>query len=109
MTARKFCASASAILSHVKYASDTSKLFLVETLCLPVLSYTCESLNFSRKQLYQLNVCWNNIYRKKSSIFCERVKFVHLYAQRKLILVLTLFHSASDVLRICAYNVYPVT
>jgi len=65
VTVRKFCASANAILSHVKYASEMSKLFLVETFCLPVLSYSCESLNFSRKQLSQLNVCWNNICRKK--------------------------------------------
>jgi len=90
-TVRKFYASANAnvvmqILSHVKYASEMSKLFLVETFCLPelglfhtgastrreysrqceialMLSYSFESLNFSRKQLSQLNVCWNNIYR----------------------------------------------
>ena len=56
-TVRKCYASANAILSHVKYASEMSKLFLVETFCIPVLSYSCESLNFSRKQLSQLNVC----------------------------------------------------
>ena len=60
VTVIKFYASANAILSHVKYASEMSKLFLVETFCLPVLSYSCESLNLSRKQLSQLNVCWNN-------------------------------------------------
>jgi len=64
-TVRKFYASANAILSPLKYASEMSKLFLVETFCLPVLSYSCESLNFSRKQLSQLNVCWNNIYIEK--------------------------------------------
>ena len=61
-TVRKFHASANAILSHVKYASEMSKLFLVETFCLPVLSYSCESLNFSRRRLSQLNVCWDNLY-----------------------------------------------
>ena len=69
-TVRKFHAYANAILSHVKYASEMSKLFLVETFCLPVLSYSCESLNFSRKQLSQLNVCWNYIYRKIFHITC---------------------------------------
>jgi len=41
--------------------------------------------------------------------FCERVDFVHLYAQRKLIFVQKLFQSASDVLRICAYMYNNVT
>jgi len=59
-----FMSLQNAILSHVMYASEMSKLFLVEIFCLPVLSYSCESLNFSRKQLSRLNVCWNNIYRK---------------------------------------------
>jgi len=36
-------------------------------------------------------------------MFCKRVDFVHLYAQRKLIFVQKHFQSASDVLRICAY------
>jgi len=53
-TVRKFYASANAILSHVKYASEMSKLFLVKTFCLPVLSYSCESLNFSRKPVADL-------------------------------------------------------
>jgi len=37
-TTRKFYASANAILSHVKYASEMLKLYLVEACCLPVLS-----------------------------------------------------------------------
>ena len=57
VTARKFYASANAILNHVKYASEMLKLFLVETFCLPALSYSYESLNFSSKQLSQLSVC----------------------------------------------------
>ena len=44
---------------------------------------------------------WESV--KELICFCERVDFVHLYAQRKLIFVQKLFQSASDVLRICAY------
>jgi len=44
---------------------------------------------------------WESV--KELICFCERVDFVHLYAQRKLIFVQKFFQSASDVLRICAY------
>jgi len=95
MIVRKFYASINAILSHVKYASEMSKLFLVETFCLPVLRYSCECINLSKKQPSQLNVCCNNIYRKIFNMnlwesvkeLCERVDFVHLYAERKLKLI----------------------
>ena len=43
------------------------------------------------------------ICKRTDICFCERVDFVHLYAQRKLVFVQKLFQSASDVLRICAY------
>jgi len=39
VTVRKSYASANAILSHAKYASEMSKLFLVETFSIAVLSY----------------------------------------------------------------------
>ena len=35
---------------------------------------------------------------------CERVDFVHLYAQRKLILGQKLLQAPSDVIRICAIH-----
>ena len=44
---------------------------------------------------------WESL--KELICFCERLDFVHLYAQRKLIFVQKLFQSANDVLRICAY------
>jgi len=40
---------------------------------------------------------------KELICFCERVDFVHLYAEQKLIFVQKLFQYTSDVLRICAY------
>ena len=36
---RKFYAAANAMCSHVKFASEMSVLFLMETFCLPLLSY----------------------------------------------------------------------
>ena len=40
-------------------------LFLMEIFCLPLLSYSCEALSYSKQQLNQLNIlCWNRAYRK---------------------------------------------
>jgi len=36
----------------------------METFCLPLISYGCECVNHDGKKLCQLNVCWNNAYRK---------------------------------------------
>ena len=55
---------ANAICSHVKFASEMSMLFLMETFCLPLLSYSCEALSYSKQQLNQLNICWNRAYLK---------------------------------------------
>lgn len=44
---------------------------------------------------------WESV--KELICLCERVDFVHLYAQRKLIFVQKLFQSARDVLHTCAY------
>ena len=62
---RRFYTVANAIRSRVKFASNMT-VFLMETFCLPLLSYACEALNYNtnRQQLNQLNVCWNRTYRK---------------------------------------------
>jgi len=44
---------------------------------------------------------WESV--KELICFCERVDFVQLYAERKIIFVQKLFQSTSDVLRICDY------
>ena len=98
-TVRKFYASANAILSQVQYSSEMLKLYLVETFCLSVLSYSRESLKFNNKQLSQLNVCvgitckayrkifnmhrWDSV--KELIAFCQRLDFAYLYEQRKLV------------------------
>jgi len=39
VTMCKFYADANAIYSHVKFASEVALLFLMETFCLPLLTY----------------------------------------------------------------------
>lgn len=109
---RKFYTASNSILSHAKYMSELSKLYLVESFCLPVLSYSCEAVSYSRNQLHYFNVCWNNTYRKIFGFnkwqsvkllicFCERVDFIHICAQRKLTFVQHLARLSNDVLSTC--------
>jgi len=86
--------AANSICSHTKYASEITKLFLVESYCLPLISYGCEALKLNSYQIHQLNVRWNNAYRricittvesvKNLQFYCGRLDFTHLYVIRKL-------------------------
>jgi len=91
---RNFYGAANSICSHTKYASEITKLFLVESYCLPLISYGCEALKLNSYQIHQLNVRWNNAYRricittvesvKNLQFYCGRLDFTHLYVKRKL-------------------------
>jgi len=61
---RKFYAAANSICANTKYACEITKLFLMESYCLPLITYGCEALDLSRYRIQQLNVCWNNVYRR---------------------------------------------
>ena len=61
---RKFYTVANTIYSRSKYAFEMSKLFLMETFCLSVISYGCECIYYDNRKVGQLNACWNNAYRK---------------------------------------------
>ena len=104
---RRLYAAANSIYSNSRFASEMSKLHLMESFCLPLLSYGCEVLCLSKQQLSQLNVCWNNVYRKVFKLhqwesvkelqwFCERLDFTHIIDERKL-----LFEGANKVTDCC--------
>jgi len=61
---RKFYTAANSICSHTKYASGITKFSLVESSCLPLITYGCKALNFNSHIIHQLSVCWNNAYRR---------------------------------------------
>ena len=80
---RKFYAAANAIFSHCKYASEFTKLLLLESFTLPMLTYGLNAIFLSRTQMLKLNSCWNNIYRKIFGHFkWESVKEIQLFCQR---------------------------
>ena len=92
---RRFYAAANSIHCNSRFASEMSKLYLMESFCLPLLSYGCDVVNPSIQQLNQLNVCWNNVYRKIFGMhqwesvkeiqwFCDRLDFKHIVDKRKL-------------------------
>jgi len=51
---RTFYSAANAMYSHVKFASEVTVLFLMETFCFPLLSYASEALSYTKQQLTQL-------------------------------------------------------
>jgi len=92
-----------------------SVLFLMETFCLPLLSYSCEALSYSKQQLCQLNICWNRAYRKvfkmndwesvkEVQAMCGRLDFVHIYAQRKMTFISKIIRLNNNVLKACYDN-----
>jgi len=57
ITIRKFYAAANAIYSSVKFTSRMTVLYLFETFCLPLLSYSCEALNYSSNATVNSTKC----------------------------------------------------
>ena len=80
---RKFYAAANAIHYHSKHVGEIVRLCLFESYTLPVLTYACEALQLSRVQMNDLNICWNNIYRKIFGLHrWESVKYIQLSCGR---------------------------
>ena len=52
---RKFYTAANAIHSRNKYASEMSKLFLMKTFCLHLISYGCKCIYYDSKEIGKLN------------------------------------------------------
>jgi hypothetical protein len=62
-TKRSFYAAFNCIHSHAKSLDQIVQLTLHESYCLPLLTYASAALTLSTKQLNELNVCWNTVYR----------------------------------------------
>ena len=61
---RKFYMSCNCILGNSRTMDDIVKLNLIESYCLPVLTYATEALRLTNSQLNDLNACWNSVYRR---------------------------------------------
>ena len=60
---RNFYVAFNTIMSRVKHLEQLLQLSLIETYCMPLLTYGCNALTYSNKQINDLNVCLNNVYR----------------------------------------------
>jgi len=87
----RFYAASNSSYSNSRFALEMSRMHLTEHFCLPLLSYGCECevSYLSNQPLNQLNICWNNVYRKVFKMhqwesvkelqwFCERLHFKHV-------------------------------
>jgi hypothetical protein len=66
------------IISHTKSLEQLMQLSLIESYCLPLLTYATGASSFTQCQLHDLNVCWNTAYRvtfrfnRWESVKCSR-------------------------------------
>ena len=61
---RKFYAAFNSIWCKIRQLDENTQLSLVHTNCLPMLLYSIAALNLSNCQINELNVAWNNAYRR---------------------------------------------
>jgi len=61
---RKFYVACNCILGKAKCLDDLVKLSLMESYCLPMLTYATVSMKLSSVQVSDLNACWNSVYRR---------------------------------------------
>ena len=105
---QKYFAAANALNAHCKYVAEPVKLNLFESYCLPILMYGIDCVNLSPHQTNELNVCWNNAYRKifglkryesvKTLIyFMQRIDFLRLYDLKRLIFLNKLYFNQHGI------------
>ena len=60
---RKIFAACNSILSKTREIDELTRLSLIESSCLPILTYAISALNLSEAQVNDLNIAWNSVYR----------------------------------------------
>ena len=61
---RKFFIAVNSIINNTKSTSELVRLQILETQCLPILTYAIESLNLNLRSIREMNSWWNVVYRK---------------------------------------------
>ena len=86
---RKFYAACNCIFGKKFSLDEILRLSLQESYCMPVLEYATAAIRLSKYQVFELNVCWNSVFRKifgctkhesvRAFIFSlSRLDFLHL-------------------------------
>lgn len=61
---RSFFSACNCIFAQADKTNEILHLSLQEYYCLPILMYASSGCSFSKRQLSELNSCWNTLYRK---------------------------------------------
>jgi hypothetical protein len=61
---RRFYAAFNGVLYNCKHADENVKLHLITSFCLPILTYCLGALQFSQKEIDEIGVCWNDVFRR---------------------------------------------
>ena len=61
---KKFYIALNSILNGCKTATESVKVYLIRTYCLPILTYCIGALKLSAVLVKSLSVCWNDAFRK---------------------------------------------
>ena len=114
-TIRKFYAAANSIFSHSGSISEMSELHLVESYCLPMLTYAVEALHLKNSQISKLNTCWNNAYRRifrmnawesvtDLQFFCGKSNLKTIIETRKRKFFNNVYVASNCVLKVCSMS-----
>ena len=87
---RKFYAAVNSIFSRSSGIDEMVKVHLVQSFCLPLLTYGFGALELNSNAIRVLGVCWNDAFRKVFNYrrwesvkmlqhFCGCLDFVHMY------------------------------
>ena len=72
---RKFYGACNTLFQRAKYCTETVKLQLLKSFCVPLITYCIGALALSKNTLHQLCVCYNDGFRKTFGFKrCESVK-----------------------------------
>ena len=72
---RSFYAAFNNICSHAKTLEEPVQLALLESYCLPLLTFAAGAVTYKQQQVHDFNVCWNTVYRTVFSFNrCESVQ-----------------------------------
>lgn len=110
-TRRKFFVGFNSIINKCKYVSDTVKLELLETQCLPILLYCIECFDLKSSKLKEINSWWNAVYRKIfgynkwesiKEIIClfGRLDLIHIVNMRRLMFIKRLSKCNNSVISV---------
>lgn len=110
---RKFYAALNSVFSRSSAIAEPVKVQLVQSFCLPLLTYCIGALELSIGAINELSVCWNDAFRKIFNykrwesvkllqFFCGCLDFKHIYELARLKFLSRVVHKLSFLQLFCS-------